>query len=487
MKNIFLLILCSISFIPGVFAKNIEAYFNYCTFQSPQSGPYIETYLSIIGNSLLYKKNDGNKKAELEITIIFRQNDEIADFKKFVLTGPYVSDTLDIYPNFIDQQRFSLPSGNYEIDIEIVDLNNPVKKKFFWSEPVEINFPPEKISISDVQLIESFTKSTKSNILTKSGYDLVPYVSSFYPKSMSELVFYAEVYNTQSYLGKDEKYLINYYIETAERSVKLPNYNSFARKNTSDVAVVLGEFPIDQLTSGNYNLVIEARDKNNELLSQKKVFFQRSNTAVELNLQDLANINTSSSFVSNFNSKDTLADYIKSVWPISNMLERTFADNQLKSADLELMQKFFYSFWSNRDPLDPEKAWKEYQIEVRKVNEHYGNKIRKGYETDRGRVYLQYGPPNTISRQYNEPGTYPYEIWHYYHIAQFNNRRFVFYNPDIATNEFPLLHSDMFGEVNNPRWQIAIQGRYNQVLDLDTERLPGHYGGNADDFFTAPR
>jgi GWxTD domain-containing protein len=487
MRKIFILAFCVFSFLPGVFAKNIEAYFNYCTFQSPQSGPYIETYLSIIGNSLFYKSSDGRKKAELEITLVFRQNDKIADFKKFVLSGPEVIDSLTFYPSFIDQQRFSLPSGAYEIDIEIVDLNNPAQKKFFWTQPVEINFPENKVSISDIQLVESFTKSNKTNILTKSGYDLVPYVSYFYPQTLSELVFYAEVYNTQALLGKEEKYLVNYYIETTERSVRLPNYNSFSRKNTSDVAVVLGEFPIDQLASGNYNLVVEARDKNNELLSQKKVFFQRSNSQVQLNLQDLADINTESSFVSKFTSKDTLADHIKSVWPISSMLERTFADNQLKSADLEMMKKFFHSFWISRNPVDPEKAWMEYYGEVQKVNANFGNKIRKGYETDRGRVYLQYGAPNTISRQYNEPGSYPYEIWHFYHIGQFNNRRFVFYNPDIATNEFPLLHSDMFGEVNNPRWQIAIHGRYNQVQDLDTERLPSHWGGNADDFYTAPR
>ena len=49
-----------------------------------------------------------------------------------------------------------------------------------------------------------------------------------------------------------------------------------------------------------------------------------------------------------------------------------------------------------------------------------------------GRIFLYHGPPNTITDRPNEPSAYPYQIWHYYKIGKFNNKRFIFYKPDLG-------------------------------------------------------
>ncbi|MBA3899162.1 MAG: GWxTD domain-containing protein, partial [Bacteroidetes bacterium] len=402
MKKILLMLilplLCSNTLTAN--GKSVEAYFNYCTFYAPNGGPFIETYLSVIGNSLSHQKIGNKKQAKVEITLVFKKGEKIVDFKKFNLSGPEVDEASAELPNFIDQQRFSLQNGVYELEVEIKDLNAPDGQKLSVTEQLTIDIPDNDIIFSDIQLVESFKKTEKQNILSKSGYDLIPYVSFFYPKSLTNLTFYVEVYNTSKVLGVDEKFLINYYIESAEKNVKLSNYNSFSRKSSADVAILLGDFPIDKLISGNYNLVLEARNKNNELLSQKKLFIQRSNSGVELNINDLASVEVEQTFVSKMNNNDSLVDFIRSIRPISSSLERTFADNQLKSSDLKLKQQFFYNFWFSHNPLDPEKAWLDYYENVKVVNAKYGSRIRRGYDSDRGRIYLQYGEPNTISQQY---------------------------------------------------------------------------------------
>ncbi|MBK8874759.1 MAG: hypothetical protein IPN13_12895 [Bacteroidetes bacterium] len=38
-------------------AKNLQALFSFKTFYSPENGPYIETYLSVNGKSVVYGKN----------------------------------------------------------------------------------------------------------------------------------------------------------------------------------------------------------------------------------------------------------------------------------------------------------------------------------------------------------------------------------------------------------------------------------------------
>jgi hypothetical protein len=149
--------------------------------------------------------------------------------------------------------------------------------------------------------------------------------------------------------------------------------------------------------------------------------------------------------------------------------------------------------------LNPEGAWIKYKAEVDKVNANYGTQIMRGYQTDRGRVYLQYGPPDQIVPMNNEPSSYPYEIWQYYTIrgnatddvnnpqnTTQSNRRFVFANFDLVTNNYQLIHSDARGEVRDDRWKVRLTKRDNANPNLDSNQNPSQYGGRADDFFINP-
>ena len=70
-------------------------------------------------------------------------------------------------------------------------------------------------------------------------------------------------------------YLLKYFIERYETSSPIASYNGFIRQNTSEVNVILREFDIEKLATGNYNLVVEVRNKQNEILASKSSFFQR--------------------------------------------------------------------------------------------------------------------------------------------------------------------------------------------------------------------
>ena len=102
-------------------------------------------------------------------------------------------------------------------------------------------------------------------------------------------------------------------------------------------------------------------------------------------------------------------------------------------------------------------------------------------------IFLKYGEPNTRTEYTSEPNAYPYEIWHYYQVENFSNKRFVFYDPDLGSNEYPLLHSNMPGHINNPQWKVQLHKRTTQPIDMDTENAGDHYGGRANDNFNNPR
>ena len=94
-------------------------------------------------------------------------------------------------------------------------------------------------------------------------------------------------------------------------------------------------------------------------------------------------------------------------------------------------EQFIETFWDRRNPHpdSPENEFKEeYYRRIAYANEHYGSGI-PGWKTDRGRIYIMYGPPDAIEPHpsgglYERPpeegggttSTYPFEVWRYRYI-----------------------------------------------------------------------
>lgn len=483
MKTIRTLLILSI-FIAGfaqqTYAKKLQTYVSYSTFSSPSDGPYLETYLAFSGRSIYFVKNEKNKfLSNIEITMIFSQNNVVKAFDKYIVNIPEQEDTLNI-KNFIDQHRFALPNGSYLFEIQINDKNS-INKSISGKDSITINFPTDKIMVSGIQPIETYTPTVKPSTYTKSGYDLAPMVINFYPKTINKLAYYTEIYNTDKLLGKDEKFITKCYVESYESKIELPEYEIIKRETTKPVQVILQEIAIDKLPSGNYNLVVEVRDKDNQMVSINKMFFQRSNPGLTIKPEDLENLILSNSFAEKIKNRDTLIEYIRYLYPISSEIEKSFAQNLVKQNDVStnMLQKYFLKFWMDRNNTNPELAWNNYLFEVTKVNNSYSTGYQKGYLSDRGRVYLQYGPPNSIKGENFDQASFPYEIWHYYRIGNQSNKKFVFCSHDEAANNYELINSDVNGEVSDLGWMNKIKkGDYKDVLNYEKQpQEDGIYGG----------
>jgi len=102
-----------------------------------------------------------------------------------------------------------------------------------------------------------------------------------------------------------------------------------------------------------------------------------------------------------------------------------------KFTTAEEREQFIEAFWERRNPNpgSPENEFKEeYYRRIAYSNEHYASGI-PGWRTDRGRIYIMYGPPDeieshpsggTYSRPPEEGGgetsTFPFEQWRYRYI-----------------------------------------------------------------------
>lgn len=474
--------------------KELNSFISYGTFNitGENSTPYLETYITFDCNSLMYIKNAKDQyEASINLTVIFKQGNDIKNYDKYTVTSPNVSDTTNISGFFMDIQRYSLANGEYQMEISIEDVNNKGRKPFKVEENIIIDFP-KNICFSSIIALEDYKPSTQETSCTKNGYDLIPMVMPYYPENASKLSFYAEIYNTRKTLGDNEKYLLNTYIMTFESNTKVNNYFFSKRMNVKDTEVVINTMDISNLPSGNYYLVLEARDRNNEIIGFNQLFFQRSNNNYQIDNAALAAINPQKVFSGNINNIDTIREYIRTLSPISSQIEREYANNLIKTDDITTMQQYFYSFWASRNALSPQIEWENYYAQVKRVNNSFTAVRIKGYETDRGRIFLKYGAPDRIVQNYNEAGAYPYEIWHYYTLEKQRNKKFVFMTRDIATNDFQLIHSDAIGELNNSRWTTEIYSRsyspYQIYYNEDGSVNPDvNYGDHAKDYYENPR
>jgi GWxTD domain-containing protein len=116
-------------------------------------------------------------------------------------------------------------------------------------------------------------------------------------------------------------------------------------------------------------------------------------------------------------------------------------------------EQFIENFWERRNPNpgSPENEFKdEYYRRIAYANEHFASGIQ-GWRTDRGRIYIMYGPPDendshpsggTYLRPQEEGGgetaTYPFEQWRYRYIDGIGTNIILEFVDPTMTGEFHL-------------------------------------------------
>ena len=481
-------------FMAAMFSGNagaqsaLRAVFGYSTFYSAQTGqPYVETYLSFDAWTMNFvEQANGSYRATAEVVIVARQGDSVCYVKKYDLNSPTVGSLEELDFSFIDMQRFSLKNGIYDLELTIGDKNSP-EPAATVNEKLVLNYDDVHPTLSSVQFMAGATPTTTENIFSRGGYDMEPYVSDFLPEQVSQLNFYYEIYNINQELGK-KPFLAVAYVEQQETGNRFESQRSMSRKYSAAYVPVYGSLDISQLPSGNYNLVVELRNSDNQLLLYKKMPFYRSNPGVKgEKLSDFAG-----TFAGAYIDEEQLNIYLDALYPIASEHEKDVARDLIKRPGLEEKQAFLYRFWQERYPLNPEVEWLKYKERIDYVQATFSYPRTPGIHTDRGRVYLQYGPPDFVRDEKNfvsvrnlngtHSGTpvsmrqtgndvdqnqfatesqghiyyLPYQIWRYNKLPMDDNTRVFLFWDEHRSGFYTLLNSNARGEVQDPGWERRL-------------------------------
>lgn len=457
-------------------------------FYAPVTGNYIEIISSIEPAFFqLNTKKDSGHYAQVQQLIILKAGEKIIDFRKKNIKSPYFTDSL-ILP-FTTIERIKAEPGIYTLEYECTDLLDKDAKPLKAVFNVALTNRHDKEIFSNIELVEKIGSTINSPQFAKSGHEVWPYVSTYFPKDIEKLAFYAEIYFDEKSVAEEEKFVLTQFITDYNDNQKIDGYSKMNKVTAVAVHPIINSFDIKNLPSGNYNLVLELRNKTNNLVATESIFIQRLNQTKALTNENLNEITVEGTFVAEINNLDSLNEFVGCVKPIASNPESDMANLQITNGTPITKKQFILLFWKSKDPLNPEGAWLKYKNEVKIADQIFGTRIKKGYETERGRVYLKYGKPNQITDRQNEPSAYPYQIWQYYNVGKYNNVFFLFYMPDLVSNDYEILNSDIPGEYKNPRWEAILFSRNtaNPNIDFPNKNSNNHYGGNVNELLKNPR
>ncbi|HLX11840.1 MAG TPA: GWxTD domain-containing protein, partial [Bacteroidota bacterium] len=129
--------------------------------------------------------------------------------------------------------------------------------------------------------------------------------------------------------------------------------------------------------------------------------------------------------------------------------------------DVNAKRKFLFEFWQKQTARTGMGATEYKQIYIKRVeyaNEHFTKAFRQGWKTDRGRVYIMYGPYDDIEQFPSSSESNPYEIWHYNAIQ--GGVIFVFVDQN-NIGQYTLVNSTHRDEIRNDNWYQQYAAKTN--------------------------
>jgi GWxTD domain-containing protein len=431
--------------------------YDYCVFRNDDSRLFMEFYYSFYQNQLVFLKTTGGYEADgkLDLKIIdTKSNDTIIkrDFKiplKVEDTAGY-----NKLSKLTGQLDIVLDSGTYRFIVLASDFNKPedsvgIEENFTFNR-----FEVDKVTSSSLQLASIITKSDDAkSIFYKNTFEVVPNPVRLYGNNLSNLYYYIEFYNLNT-LDNSKNYYIDARITNLNGVVLKSDVKSFQVKHESKV--YYGDFNISDLKTGIYKLQLVLKDDQSKEFVDKQKKFVVYNTDTSLASDFSAQGKYLLSEYPNYTEEQVEKEFDESSYIMSDVFKNRFKDIN----DLETKRRFLYEFWKNQqvNPFSQKNETKaEYFKRVAYANQNFKTEGREGWTTDRGRVYIVYGPPDDAERHPFEASTRAYEIWVYNSLQ--GGVEFDFIDISNGFGDYILANSTARDELSDSNWQDRLTVR----------------------------
>ncbi len=392
--GLFIFILLSTAHADFTHSKNpelVDYYYQITNFPSADlTQSKCVAYISVPYDELVFVRGDSGFHANYSFAIyLFDKKKKNVLFKKEWTRELFTKSfeetnrrsNLDCFQTVIKQTP-----GKYRLMLMVEDKY--VKKPFYKEIPLEIkDFKKIPIAITSVFLIDSLPNFEGDDFLFK------PNVSNIFAKSF--YAFFEVVKNT----AKNPEILFRIRDAESKTILQRDTLRVSGGKQTFQFAPLV---QVDSLHSGHYWAEVLVRGSRKKLRERTK--FQVWKAMEFKNVKDI----------------DRAIDALVYIAP-SGVL-----DQMKRAKSFSDKKKLFARFWKGVDPT-PETEINELQLEyyrrVAYANRHFEVLGQDGWRSDRGKIYILYGPPDSVEHQMDAQ-LRDYEIWRYKNLK----RKFVFFD-----------------------------------------------------------
>jgi len=343
-----------------------------------------------------------------------------------------------------------LEPGQYSMTIKAFDVHSG--ESGLIELPLVIPaFSDTELDISQIELVYQITDAD-GGTFDKAGRKIIPNTREIYSHDDEIVSFYAETYNL-------DQSLTNYTCDTRVYDANGNLYKELPPKTieiTGNSSIILNGFNITAFKLGTYKMVVTAYAGGNSVSGEK--YFEitpgRREWEMAREKQELSDFPEADEITTEEEAKK-----------FRNQILYIATRDELKQYDalpIHAKSNFATAFWVRRDPT-PQTGTNEYKLEhyerFRYVNEAYstfrGSKsARNGWRSDRGRIYLVYGPPSDEENFPSSMEELPWMRWSYDAIE--GGVYFIFVD-ESGYGNYRLIHSTAQGEPKDYNWETRIR------------------------------
>jgi GWxTD domain-containing protein len=435
---------------------------DHAAFAYTDSTTLVELYFAFGAQTLPFEPDSAGYRASIPVQVRLAPAETPAGplWSDSLILQFSVADTAEIQSGqmFLHQLRSAVPPGRYLLTVDRPENSSDAPTMRSFERPVTVpNFDAmEEPQFSDLSLASRINRSrNQDSPFYKNGLLVRPNPRLVYGPGLDRLFYYVELYRPGSAGGVDDQYEFRSYVTPVDEQDFLDGLERIVDRPVRSPDVLVGSFDVSTLPSGSYELHAELRTGNDDVAAEQKRKFYVYNPDQPRGFVPPSDRREISSRYEQMDEQ-MVEVAVRAVGAIASDAEREIIaglDN------IQEKREFLTRFWARRDGtprstanLEEARFYENLQV----VREQFGTPFSEPWETDRGRVMLQYGAPDRIAPYLHQRETRPYVIWQYDHIPGDGEAVFIFIDRE-GFGAFRLAHSTATGEVKNPDWRRLIR------------------------------
>ncbi len=340
----------------------------------------LDAWISVLNDDLQFIRKDERFQARYEVTVIandrggrqakgdqIRRRRWVESYEETNRAGGASAERVSL----------ELAPGTYTIVFRVRDVNSGVESE--GEQRVVLPKPESGLWLSSLKFLEGGRE--RGGHLGDAAL-----IARAYGDSLPVMRSYVEVYGAGT---SEQAVKVEYEIVSGNNRVATGFARALATPGFGRGYVV--EVPTDSLSIGTYGLRVAARRDDEPEATTCGRFRVLSSEAL---------------WWRDFDEMLNLLSYIAT----KPELER------LKAVPEENRRNAWEEFWAGRDPTpntERNEVRREFFERVSYANQHFGEMMLKGWQTDRGRIYIMEGPPDNIESHPMDLSGKPWEAWYY--------------------------------------------------------------------------